>query len=115
MRELWWAALKETELEGLLIKHFMRVREHDASSGRAWLSKELPQELPPQWRGLPGLVPALLDWKFELAWPRLGMLLGCAATGLLVGLFGPVPERAQPHLTAIAYVMPAPDLLADSE
>jgi len=115
VREPWRFVMKEAELENLLIEHFVLLKEQEASSGRAWLAKELPQELPPQWRGLPGLVPALLDWKFELAWPRLGILLGCAATGLLVGFFGPIHEGAEPHLTAIAYVMPAPDLLADSE
>lgn len=107
--------LDEAELEHLLIKHFALAREHEASSDQAGLVRGLPRELPAQRGRLLDLVPALLDWKLKLVWPRLGMLLGCAVTGLLVGFFGPAPERVQPHLTAIAYAMPAPDFLADSE
>ena len=102
--------MKEAELERLLVNHFLLEREHEASSGLARSVEALPQKLPRQTARFAGVVPALPDWKLDLAWPRLGFLAGCALMGLAVGVFGLVPKKlAQPHGTAIAYAMPTTD------
>jgi hypothetical protein len=108
--------MKEAELERLLVKHFRLERELEASSGLAWRVNTLPRILPPQSARFAGVVPALLDWKLDFAWLRLGFLAGCALTGVVVGVFGPAPENwSQPHGTAIAYAMPPSDFPADRE
>jgi hypothetical protein len=108
--------MKEAELEQLLIKHFLLVREHEESSGLTASVNKVSRNLPSQSTRFPAVAAAVLDWKLELAWPPLGLLTACALAGLALGVFGPVPERQGPsHLTAIAYAMPSADFPTDPE
>ena len=55
----------------------------------------------------------LVDWKLDLSWPRVLLLVGCVAAGLVVGAVGPVVSALrQSNHAAIAYVMPTTDCAA---
>jgi hypothetical protein len=85
----------EARLEAMLAE-FARASVDDERSAMRVLAKltgPLPRQKQPFWR----VPPALLDWQFAPAWPRVAALAGCALIGFTVGITGVDRTLAQPE------------------
>ena len=73
-------------LEAALRRRTKAPPVDDAAVGRvlARLAGPLPRQKMRLWQ----LPPALLDWQFAPAWPRLAALGACAAVGFFIGIAG---------------------------
>jgi hypothetical protein len=70
-----------------MLSRFTAVSDTDAQSAARVMGKlngPLPRQKRPFWR----VPPALLDWQFAPAWPRVAALAGCLLIGFSIGLAG---------------------------
>lgn len=80
--------MNDVELEDLLIKHF-RLLRHSAGARESEISVARFAKLPPQADHLNAFDPASFDWKLDLARAGVCVLMGCAAAGVILGVFRP--------------------------
>ena len=105
--------MTDAELEALLIGSLRSRRDQKFDLKRTDEILRKLENLPRQAWSFGIFDHVLVDWKLDLAWSRVALLVGCAAAGLVVGAVGPVLSTLrQANHAVIAYVVPTTDCAA---
>jgi hypothetical protein len=105
--------MTDADLETLLIEFLRSQRDQESDLVRTDEIMRKLETLPRQAWSFWIFDYVLIDWKLDLSWPRVVLLVGCAAAGLVAGAVGPVVSTLrQANHDAIAYVMPTTDCAA---
>ena len=105
--------MTDADLEALLIEFLRSQRDQESDVDHTDEIMRKLETLPRQAWSFWIFDYVLIDWKLDLSWLRVVVLVGCAAAGLVVGAVGPVLSTLrQANHAAIAYVMPTTDCAA---